>query len=140
MSVTSLVSTNRKTRRALESNTPPARDTDEFEGIWLNLGFNVADPEDPENEDKMQFVRLPRGVAVSDLQTRKIYDTMDPTFAAQQRKVNSVIEALRTKGLSLEEGESVTVMMEVQLYRRQEATETVETAKEQAAVEEALFG
>lgn len=108
----------------------------EFDGIWLNIGVQMGG----EGEDEPTFVRLPRGVAVSDLQVRKVYATMDPDFAAQVTLMNQIIELVQAKGLTLEEGESVPIALEVQLYRRQEEENVAPSKADNKALEASLFG
>lgn len=111
-------------------------ETSEFDGIWLNIGVQMGgeDGADP------VFVRMPRGVAVSDLQVRKVYSTMDPDFAAQVTLMNQVIELVQAKGLELEEGESVPIALEVQLYRRQEEEDVSPSKADNKALSATLFG
>lgn len=129
----SVISSN--TRKTSNVRNIREDNNDEFEGIWLNLGVQMKGEDDEEST----FVRLPRGVAVSDLKTRKVYDSMDPAFAAQVNLMNQIIELIQRKGLELAEGESVPVNLEVQLYRRQEEAEAapVTSNKELAT---SLFG
>ena len=122
-------------------STPAAgtpRTPKEHDGIWLNLGLITdATEENPDGK----FVRLPRGVALSDLDVRPVYPTMDPDFATELTLMNQVITQLKDKGLTLAEGESVSIGLEVQLYRRQEEQEAVVPSKDEAAaVANVLFG
>lgn len=109
---------------------------DEFQGLWLNIGIMQAG----ENEgDEATFVRLPRGVAVSDLKPRKIYDNMDPEFATQAVLMNSLIQEIQKKALTLKEGESIPVNLSIQLYRRQEESVQAPSAVENQDLADALF-
>ena len=107
----------------------------EFEGIWVNLGVHMKGEDDKDST----FVRLPRGVAVSDLNPRKVYDNMDPEFAAQVTLMNQIIDLIQQKGLELEEGESVPINLEVQLYRRKEEVAPTK-AKSNKELATTLFG
>jgi hypothetical protein len=131
MSVIAVQSSNR-------GRNPILPDTDEYTGLWLNIGVYQSDP-DAEEGTKPAFVRLPRGVAVSDLKTRRIYDNMDAEFAASANLMNQLIEEIRKKGLTLGEGESVPVNLTVYLYRRQEETVQAATPAANEELSKALF-
>ena len=111
-------------------------ETDEFTGLWINVGVLQASNEEGEDPN---FVRLPRGVAISDLKPRKIYDNMDPSFAGQANLMNQLIAEIQKKSLTLREGESVPINLEVQLYRRQEESAKSETPMANEELAEALF-
>jgi len=112
-------------------------DNDEFQGLWINVGVLQAAAEEGAAPN---FVRLPRGVAVSDLKPRKIYDNMDPEFAASANLMNQLIAEIQKRALTLKEGESLPINLEVQLYRRQEESAVSETPAENADLAAALFG
>jgi hypothetical protein len=112
-------------------------ETDEFNGLWINAGVLQASPK---KDVAPNFVRLPRGIAVSDLKPRKIYDNMDPEFAASANLMNQLILEIQKKALTLAEGESVPINLEVQLYRRQEESATASTPVENEELSSALFG
>ncbi len=130
MSVISVKSTARGNR------APIIGETDEYQGLWINVGVSMAGAEEG---DDPTFVRLPRGVAISDLKTRKIYDNMDPVFAGQANLMNQLIEEIRKKALTLVEGESIPINLEVTLYRRQEESAKTETPMANADLSKALF-
>jgi hypothetical protein len=113
-------------------------DVSEFDGLWLNIGVSMGDSEDDSN-----FVRLPRGVAVGDLKTKKVYDRQiaeNPEYAAEVQLMNNLITLIQEKSLTLEEGESVPMKLEVVLYRRQEASDDVAPTKQDlSALEAAIF-
>lgn len=113
-------------------------ETDEFQGLWINVGVFESNKDAPEGTAP-KFVRLPRGVAVSDLQPRRIYDNMDPDFAASATLMNQLIQEIQKKALTLEEGEAVDINLSVQLYRRQEEAQVSETPAESADLAAALF-
>ena len=115
------------------------REPSEFDGLWINVGVSMKDP-DGDKDAEPTFVRLPRGIAVSDLKHRKVYDNMDPEFAAQVNLMNSMITAIEGKCASLAEGESIPINMELRLYRRQEETEVAATPTATADLTAALFG
>ena len=122
-------------------NTPKRRgkiidDNDEFQGLWLNIGIRQTTGEEG---SEPTFVRLPRGVAVSDLKPRKIYDNMDPDFAAQANLMNQIIAEVQKRSLTLKEGEAIPINLEVQLYRRQEESTQTETPEASADLATALF-
>lgn len=116
------------------TSTAAARTPSEFDGYWLNLGVNMG------TEESSSFVRLPRGIAVSDLKTRPVYENMDPTFAAQVTMMNNMIAAIQNKCRTLDEGASLTVNMDAILYRKQEAVLEVASPIDSSAIEAALFG
>lgn len=110
------------------------RETDEFEGLWLNPGIEVGDEKDP------KFLRLPRGIAVSDLKPRKIYESMDPDFATETAMMNDVIQQIQDEALKLGEGESIVINMPMRIYRRQEESEITTDKTTNKALHSALFG
>lgn len=120
-----------KTKRPTKSNA--AADEDEFAGLWINVGVET------EGEDGNKFNRLPRGIAVSDLKDHKVYASTNPEWAGEATLVNQVMAHIRNKGLTLEEGEAVTLNLSVQLYRRQETVEAAPTVVD-SDLESQLFG
>jgi len=127
MAVISVNSRNRK---------PIIEGDDEFQGLWLNVGIMQVGEEEG---DTPNFVRLPRGVAVSDLKPRKLYANMDPDFAASANLMNQLITEIQKKALTLGEGESIPVNLSVQLYRRQEEAVQADTPAANQDLAEALF-
>ena len=115
-----------------------ANEASEYDGYWLNMGPTVAGAEG----ETGKFLRLPRGVAISDLKIRKVYENMDPEFAAEVNLINSVIKLLQSKcdGKTLAEGESMKVNLDVYLYRRQEEADVVEDKTVASSLEASLFG
>lgn len=129
---------NRSSRRAVSSNRGSAegtiRQADEFDGYWINVGPIQADG---------SFARLNRGIAVSDLQIRQIYETTDPVRKAELTITNAVVKAIQAKSNAkkLAEGEYIVLKnLQVVLYRRMEGTEGESTAALDADVEAMLFG
>ena len=132
MSVVTTVSRKATTARA---SSAAVAETNEFDGFWLNLGVQMG------NEgEETTFVRLPRGVAVSDLKPRKVYESMDPDYAAQTSLMNRLITIIQGKCAGMEEGQSIPINLEVVLYRRQEETEVAAAPQETNDLEKALFG
>lgn len=119
---------------ARTSTASAARTPSEYDGYWLNLGIDMG------TEEASTFVRLPRGIAVSDLKTRPVYENMDPVFAAQVIMMNKMIAAIQSKCKSLEEGDSLPVNMNAVLYRKQEAVAELALTEDSSDVEAALFG
>ena len=116
------------------------REKSEFDGLWLNPVVTFS-AKDEDGNDIVITERFPRGIAVSDLQDFKIYPGTDPDRAKRLRKMNTILQAIREKGLNLDEGESSMVKsVGFQLYRRQETVEHVTGTDEMEAVVEALFG
>ena len=129
---------NRATRRAASSNRADAgstiRQADEFDGFWLNVGTMRPDG---------TFARLNRGIAVSDLQIRQIYETTDPQRKDELTITNAIVKAIQAKanGKKLGEGEFIVLKnLSIVLYRRMEGTEGESTAALDADVEAMLFG
>ena len=121
-----------------------ATEASEFDGFWINAGVFMTEEGQPENDNK--FVRLPRGIAVSDLKIRKIYDTMDPDFAAQVSMMNEMILAIQEacltageNGKPLTEGQSIPIQLSCMLYRRQEEAAVVPDTEVKTNVRKALF-
>jgi hypothetical protein len=128
MTVVTSVSKNARDKKA-------AVETNEFEGLWMNPGIFVGDEENP------KFVRFNRGIAISDLKTRKLYESMDPDFAAEQLLLNDRVEAIRARALTLEEGEHVVINIPMVLYRRQEEADVAPTPKAaKEDIDKELFG
>ena len=128
--------------KASKAVTKPAAafEASEFDGFWINAGVYMGDEEDS------KFVRLPRGIAVSDLKVRKVYETMDPDFAAQVNTMNEVILAIQEAclnageaGKPLAEGQSIPIQLSCVLYRRQEEAEVVQDTEIKTSVRKALF-
>lgn len=121
-----------------------ATEASEFDGFWINAGVFMTEEGQPESDNK--FVRLPRGIAVSDLKVRKLYDTMDPDFAAQVSMMNEMILAIQEacltageNGKPLAEGQSIPIQLSCVLYRRQEEAEVVPDTEVKTNVRKALF-
>lgn len=137
MSVLSM--SNRSTRRAQASAVrndagPTIRQSDEFDGFWVNVG-----PVQPDGS----FARLNRGIAVSDLQIRQIYETTDPARKAELTLTNAIVKAIQSKANAkkLGEGEYIVLKnLQVVLYRRMEGSDGETTAALDADVEAMLFG
>ena len=128
MTVVTSISKNARAKNA-------AAEADEFEGLWMNPGIFVGD------EENSKFVRFNRGIAISDLKTRKLYESMDPDFAAEQQLLNDRVEAIRKRALQLEEGEHVVINIPMVLYRRQEEADVAPTPKAtKADIDKELFG
>jgi len=121
-------------------NAQTEREVSEFDGGWLNIGVNATDPETGEP----MFVRLPLGVAVSDLakKKRKLYASTikdNPAYAARVQIENAMIDQICEAFLNMGEGESLpTDMLDVQLYRKNEEVDADEV--ESAAPAFSLFG
>lgn len=121
------------------ARTTAASEASEFDGFWINVGVYVGEGE------AAKFVRLPRGIAVSDLKARKVYDTMDPEFAAQVEVMNEMILAIQeacltgADGKPLDEGQSIPVNVSAVLYRRQEEAEVVRDKEVSTNIRNALF-
>jgi len=110
-------------------------EADQFEGLWLNPGIFVG------TEEEKKFVRFNRGVAIGDLKVRKLYESMDPDFAAEQLLINQRIERIQAKALTLAEGEMCVVNIPMVLYRRQEEATVTPTPKSDVkAIDDELFG
>ena len=111
----------------------------EFDGYWINVGVFMGEGEDA------KFVRLPRGIAVSDLKQRKVYESMDPEFAAQVELMNEMILAIQeaclttNDGKPLNEGQAIPINVSAMLYRRQEEAEVVRDAEVSTNIRKALF-
>ena len=114
-------------------------ETSEFDGYWINVGVFMGEGEDA------KFVRLPRGIAISDLKQRKVYESMDPEFAAQVELMNEMILAIQeaclttNDGKPLNEGQAIPINVSAMLYRRQEEAEVVRDAEVSTNIRKALF-
>lgn len=113
------------------------RDEDEFAGLWINVGVETS--VEGEDDGDTKFNRLPRGIAVSDLNDHRVYASTNPDWAAEANLVNSIMAMIREKGLELEEGEAIPINLSVQLYRRQEQVEQAATSVD-AGLKDKLFG
>ena len=90
-------------------------------------------------EGETHFNRLPRGIAISDQKDHKIYASTNPEWGEEAQLVNSIMDMIREKGLTLAEGESMPINLSVQLYRRQEQVEQVASRQVSADLESKLF-
>lgn len=135
----SIVSQASKAINAKRQAAAATAETSEFDGFWINVGVFMGEGEDA------KFVRLPRGIAVSDLKTRKVYETMDPEFAAQVELMNEMILAIQeaclqgNDGKPLSEGQSIPINVSAMLYRRQEEAEVVRDKEVSTNIRKALF-
>lgn len=121
----------RKTNNTARRDETPS----EFDGLWINAGVRMGD-----SDEDSTFVRLPRGIAISDLKTKKVYDTMDADYAAQVNTMNALIEMIQEAASNLGEGESMPINLEVQLYRKMEEAAPVADKTTNDALKAALFG
>ena len=113
---------NTRTANGRNDNGNGNPETEKYRKFWVNIGAYTEDEEnDPEGES---FIRLPRGVAVSDLIPHKIYEKSDPEWAAQAKKINAIIDLIRESCENLKEGESVPLSIHARVYRAQEELET----------------
>jgi hypothetical protein len=128
--------------KASKAVSKPAatQEASEFDGFWINVGAYMGEGEDAKH------VRLPRGIAVSDLKMRKVYETMDPDFAAQVEMMSEMILAIQeacltggNNGKPLAEGQAIPVELSAMLYRRQEEAEVVRDKEVVTNVRKALF-
>lgn len=131
----SLIKSNTRTRTA---SARTEREPTPYDNLWLNLGVHTEAPTE-DNKNATKFVRLPRGVAVSDLEPKKVYANMSDEFASEVTLTNQIINIIRDKGLSLKPGESADIALEVQIYARQEDIEAAPVADTDALAAQ-LFG
>jgi hypothetical protein len=134
MSIISRTSTARA-----NPNAPTARrerQPSEFDGFYLNAGPCV---EADEGEDP-RFLRLNRGIALSDLVMGKIYPNMSEEFASDTAILNDVIESLQERAREMEDGESVVVNLELRLYKTQKEAEVTKDPEAKKAMRKNLFG
>lgn len=120
--------------RGQYNNNVPDREDDEFAGIYINIGLIN------ETEDGPVFNRLPRGIAVSDLQMQQVYEATPPELRDDRNQINALIEMIQEHALQLEEGESLPLNFAVQMYRRNEANGEVEINNEERETLQSLFG
>ncbi len=135
----SIVSQASKAINAKRQTATTTTETSEFDCYWINVGVFMGEGENA------KFVRLPRGIAVSDLKQRKVYESMDPEFAAQVELMNEMILAIQeaclttNDGKPLNEGQAIPINVSAMLYRRQEEAETVRDAEVSTNIRKALF-
>lgn len=126
-----------ETTAGANAGTRREREPSPYDGFWLNLGTSI---EGPDGKDK--FIRLPRGVAVSDLEKHKVYASTrenNPNWAAEADMVNAIIDAIQEACATMEEGDSVDLNLSLQLYRKQEAVEAPATSINMDALKQQLF-
>lgn len=128
------------TARKTATATRQEREPSEFDGIWINVGLTIDVENEETGEIEQKFVRLPRGIAVSDLVDHRIFGNSNPEWAEEAALINSAMEALREAGTDLGEGEAVPVKMAVQLYRKQETVEAAPKSVDAKAMKANLFG
>lgn len=134
---------NRAQRRAASSNRARAsqaqaastiEQADEFVGYWLNLGVQRQDG---------TFHRLNRGVAVSDLFVRQIYEATDPARKEELILTNKIVTALQNfiRTGKLGEGEHKLLgNLQVCLYRKMEGSDGVDGVDDSNEISDWLFG
>lgn len=134
---------NRAQRRAASSNRARAsqaqaastiEQTDEFVGYWLNLGVQRQDG---------TFHRLNRGVAVSDLFVRQIYEATDPARKEELILTNKIVTALQNfiRTGKLGEGEHKLLgNLQVCLYRKMEGSDGTDGVEDSNEIADWLFG
>ena len=134
---------NRAQRRAASSNRARAsqaqaastiEQADEFVGYWLNLGVQRQDG---------TFHRLNRGVAVSDLFVRQIYEATDPARKEELVLTNKIVTALQNfiRSGKLGEGEhKLLANLQVCLYRKMEGSDGTDGIEDTNEVADWLFG
>jgi len=133
-----------QTKKNTNSNNR-TEDNDEFAGLWINVGVQTPvdgaeKGEDGEyDQDDLKFVRIPRGIAISDMKNHRIYNSTNSDWAAEAALINSVMDAIREKAIVLEEGEAVPINLSVQLYRRQEQVESAAPSQPDKDVSAQLF-
>ena len=118
------------------SNAGNKRQPSEFDGFFLNPGLTMKDKDTGEE----RFVKLNRGIFVSDLQPRKVYDTTPPEMAAEIIMINNVISAIQARCKTLEPGGSIKMNFEMELYRKMDEADQVADIQDLATVDAALFG
>ena len=134
--------TNRAARRAVGSNSRTGRNQpaetiqqdDEFQGFWLNIGVQRPDG---------KFYRLNRGVAVSDLTIRPVYENTDPDRKAELLLMNKIVRAIqgRANHETMAEGEHIVLPnLQVMLYRKMEGADGVDDTEGDDEIENWLFG
>lgn len=97
-------------------------EAEEYRKFWINIGgYTEEEENDPEGNS---FVRLPRGIAVSDLIPHKLYDNSDPNWAHQVKIINGMIDFIRESCKGLKEGESVPLNIHARVYRAREELQT----------------
>ncbi len=134
---------NRAQRRAASSNRARASQAqaastieqdDEFVGYWLNLGVQRQDG---------TFHRLNRGVAVSDLFVRQIYEATDPARKEELILTNKIVTALQNfiRTGKLGEGEHKLLgNLQVCLYRKMEGSDGTDGVDDSNEIADWLFG
>ena len=130
------------TKRTAQTTSAAKADEDEFAGLWINVGIATAVEGSEDDEAAVKFNRLPRGIAVSDLQPHRIYANTherNPEWAEEAVLVNALIEKIREAGSKLKEGEAMPLNFSVQLYRRQEQVESVQAPEVDIDLD-SLFG
>lgn len=117
------------------------RQESEYDGLWINVGVET-EIEGAEGEDaERKFVRLPRGIAVADLEDHKIYANTKPEWAEEAGMANGIMDIIREAGLALEEGEARVLNLQVQVYRRQEQVEAANSSPvDNNALKSAILG
>ena len=125
-------------KRTSTSSGASTREESEFDGLWINVGVTSAIEGAEDGETK--FIRLPRGIAVSDLADHKVYANTNPDWAAEATLANGIMDVIRQAGLELEEGESIPLQLHVQLYKRQEQVEQAPASADTADLRASIIG
>ena len=117
------LASNKTSRRSAAT-----RDEDEYAGLWINVGVENTEVDEETGEETTKFLRLPRGIAISDLTDHRVFASThenNPDWAQEATTVNSIMDVIREAASELEDGESRSVNMSVQIYKRQEQVEQV---------------
>ena len=134
--------TNRAARRAQNTGNARGRQQpaetiqqdDEFAGFWLNIGVQRPDG---------KFFRLNRGVAVSDLLVRPVYENTDPDRKAELVLMNKIVRAIqgRSNHETMAEGEHIVLPnLQVMLYRKMEGVDGTTDTESDEELDNWLFG
>jgi hypothetical protein len=111
----------------------------EFDGLYINVGVSIPCPTE-EDPDATKFLRLNRGIFIGDLVEAAIYENTGEEWAAEKAVTNDVVAQIKAEALKLAEGEAMTIHLESQLYRKQEATEVKPSKSDNKALHATLFG
>lgn len=94
--------------------TDPAKEERKVPDFWVNVGYEMPDPETGENV----FISLPVGINIDDLQPRKLNAT-DPRINQINAARNHLLRVLQEDAANMEAGTSVILdFLQVQLLRR----------------------
>lgn len=112
------VSTNTNTDTLIVENNGNQSNTNNNRkpvDLYLNIG-TVVKTVDNEGKEVETFVSIPYGIDITNMPNRKV-NTKDTAYNQLMNASNELLQMVRNKGLSLQDGESVELNLKVRLQK-----------------------